>query len=93
MVKVCRVSEIRELDNRVQNEFGISEDILMENAGEAVYRVILQDEEIRDKKVIIFCGPGKKGGDGFGVARLIHSGGGIVKSSWPSWNIISEILF
>ena len=79
MVKVCRVSEIRELDNRAQKEFGISEEILLENAGEAVYHVILKEEGIRDKKVIIFCGPGKKGGDGFVVARLIHSGGGIVK--------------
>ena len=78
-MKVCRVSEIRDLDDRAQKEFGVSEEVLMENAGEAVYSVILKELGIMERKVVVFCGPGNKGGDGFVVARKIHSSGGIVK--------------
>jgi hydroxyethylthiazole kinase-like uncharacterized protein yjeF len=78
-VKVCRVSEIRQLDDRAQREFGITEEVLMENAGQAVYSVILTELGVKDRNFVIFCGPGNKGGDGFVVARKIHSSGGLVK--------------
>ncbi|MFH0748754.1 MAG: NAD(P)H-hydrate dehydratase [Candidatus Bathyarchaeota archaeon] len=77
-VKVCQVSEIRALDNRAQKEFGVSEEILMENAGQAVYSVIFKELGIKNKNFVVFCGPGNKGGDGFVVARKLHSTGGRV---------------
>lgn len=78
-VKVCRVSEIRQLDDRAQREFGITEEVLMENAGQAVYSMIRKELGVKDRQFVIFCGPGNKGGDGFVVARKIHSSGGLVK--------------
>ena len=78
-MKVSRVDEMRELDRRATEGFGISQDILMENAGQAVYSVILKELGIKNKKFAIFCGIGNNGGDGLVVARKIHSSGGKVK--------------
>jgi NAD(P)H-hydrate epimerase len=78
-VKICRVLEIRQLDDRAQKEFGISEEVLMENAGQAIFFVILKELGTTGKKFVVFCGPGNKGGDGFVVARKLYSNGGIVE--------------
>jgi NAD(P)H-hydrate epimerase len=77
-MKISTVEEMRELDREATEQFGISEDILMENAGEASYMVILKDIGIQGKNFVIFCGPGNNGGDGFVVARKLHSSGGQV---------------
>ncbi|MDH4067468.1 MAG: NAD(P)H-hydrate dehydratase [Dehalococcoidia bacterium] len=78
-MKVAKVDEMKDLDRRAVEEFGISEDLLMENAGQAVYFVISQELGIKDNRFIVFCGGGNNGGDGLVVARKIHSNGGEVK--------------
>jgi hydroxyethylthiazole kinase-like uncharacterized protein yjeF len=78
-MKVARVDEMKNLDRRATEEFGISEDLLMENAGQAVYSVMSQELGIKDNKFVVFCGGGNNGGDGLVVARKIHSGGGEAK--------------
>ena len=75
-MKVSTVAQMRNLDRSATEEFGISEDLLMENAGEAVYFVMLKEFGIKNKKFVVFCGTGNNGGDGFVVARKIHSNGG-----------------
>ena len=78
-MKVAKVEEMRTLDRRATEEFGIAEDLLMENAGQAVYFVMLQELGMKDKRFVVFCGGGNNGGDGLVVARKIHSNGGEVK--------------
>ena len=78
-MKVARVDEMRNLDRRATEEFGVSEDLLMENAGQAVYFVILQEFGIKNNKFVVLCGSGNNGGDGLVVARKIHSSGGEVR--------------
>ncbi len=78
-MKVSRVSEMRGLDRTAIEEFGIVEELLMENAGHAVYYVLLKELGIEGKRFLVLCGIGNNGGDGFVVARKIHSNGGAVK--------------
>jgi NAD(P)H-hydrate epimerase len=62
--------QMAEIDRRAQEEYGISQDVLMENAGLSVFETILSDTDfITDEKILIICGRGNNGGDGFVVAR------------------------
>jgi len=75
-MKVSRPAEMRELDRRAVSEFGIAEELLMENAGDAVCTVIMRELGIDGRRFVVFCGTGNNGGDGLVVARKIHSNGG-----------------
>ncbi|MEN6621409.1 MAG: NAD(P)H-hydrate dehydratase [Smithella sp.] len=78
-MKLASVAQMRFMDNYAIEKLGISEEILMENAGLAAAHVLLKEIGIRGKKFVVFCGSGNNGGDGLVVARLIHSSGGLVK--------------
>ena len=55
-MKVTRVSEMRTLDKTATKKFGITQELLMENASEAVYFVLLKELGIEDRKFMVFCG-------------------------------------
>jgi NAD(P)H-hydrate epimerase len=67
--------EMRELDRRAIEEFGIPSLILMENAGRGAAEVAAQMARPEDGGVIVFCGRGKNGGDGFVLARHLANRG------------------
>ncbi|ANH46048.1 bifunctional ADP-dependent NAD(P)H-hydrate dehydratase/NAD(P)H-hydrate epimerase [Helicobacter pylori] len=58
------------LDKRAIEEWLLSEDVLMENAAMALERAVLQNASL-GAKVIILCGSGDNGGDGYALARRL----------------------
>ena len=72
-MKISRVAEMRSLDRRAIEKYGIPGVILMENAGEATYFVILKEFGVVGKRFVVVCGAGHNGGDGLVVARKLFS--------------------
>lgn len=58
------------LDKRALEEWLLSEDILMENAAMTLERAVLKNASL-GAKVIILCGSGDNGGDGYALARRL----------------------
>ena len=69
-----RAEQCRELDRLAIEEFGISGNILMERAGEAAFNV-LRDTWPEARRIVVFCGIGNNGGDGYVIARLAREQG------------------
>ncbi len=69
-------AQMRRLDELAINELGIPGVVLMENAGRAVAEEALAMlPPTREGKVVIFCGRGNNGGDGYVAARhLLNQG-------------------
>ena len=64
---------MRKLDTRAMSEYGIPDHLLMENAGGAVYYVILRELGVLGRRFTVVSGPGNNGGDGFVVGRKLQS--------------------
>ncbi|HLV81895.1 MAG TPA: NAD(P)H-hydrate dehydratase [Chthonomonadaceae bacterium] len=75
-MKVVTAETMRALDRRAIEEFGIPAAVLMENAGRAVVeRMAREYGPLRGRRVLVFCGGGNNGGDGFVAARYLHLAG------------------
>jgi NAD(P)H-hydrate epimerase len=68
--------EVRELDRRAIEGYGVPGIVLMENAGRGCAELLMRLNPDR-KPVVILCGPGNNGGDGFVIARHLDNHG------WP----------
>jgi ADP-dependent NAD(P)H-hydrate dehydratase / NAD(P)H-hydrate epimerase len=72
-VKILNVEQVQKAE-RESSKFGISLDMLMQNAGKAVAeRVKSALGDIHRKTITILIGPGNNGGDGLVAARHLHS--------------------
>ncbi|MFH0827676.1 MAG: NAD(P)H-hydrate epimerase [Candidatus Omnitrophota bacterium] len=74
MIRLLTAKTARAIDSKIREKFGISTLVLMENAGAAVAREILESWKGK-KKIAIFCGKGNNGGDGFVAARHLLTRG------------------
>ena len=72
MLTVVTAKQMQAIDRWTIDELGIPGAVLMENAGSAIVRQLQNViADLPTKKVIIFCGKGNNGGDGFVIARLL----------------------
>ncbi len=64
------VKEMRKLE-REALQHGVLPSELMETAARGFVKVLLEKEDLMDKRVAVFCGVGNNGGDGFVISRLL----------------------
>jgi len=65
-------ASMRALDRHSIEVLGVPGDLLMESAGRAVVEVVLSERAGSAGPVLVVCGAGNNGGDGFVVARHLH---------------------
>jgi NAD(P)H-hydrate epimerase len=71
-MKILTAEQMRNVDRRATERFGVPSLLLMENAALAVVDAIF--ERYADcERVSIFCGTGSNGGDGLAVARHLEN--------------------
>ena len=73
-MKILTSEQMRNIDRRTTERFGIPSIVLMENAAIAVVDAIHEHYPNADR-VAIFCGTGANGGDGLAVARHLENRG------------------
>jgi len=73
-MKIVNAEQMRNIDRRTTERFGIPAIVLMENAALAVVDAIFAHYPSCDRAAI-FCGVGQNGGDGLAVARLLENRG------------------
>lgn len=79
-MKIVSSQQMRKIDQRAMEEYGISGLVLMENAGLKVFNNIKNIyPNLIEKEIAIIAGSGNNGGDGFVVARHLYNYGVKVK--------------
>ena len=73
-MKIVTAEEIRAIDHATSEKFCVPSLTLMENAGAAVADYVLTHHSAA-RRIVVFCGKGNNGGDGFVAARRLHQQG------------------
>ena len=73
-MRILTAAEIKGLE-ACAVESGVTMETLMENAGAQAAAAVTEKMTVADKKVVVLCGKGNNGGDGFVAARLLAAEG------------------
>ncbi len=69
-IKFLTREEVRSADSWAINELKVPGVVLMENAGRNFSEILLEKiKDVKDPEVLIICGSGNNGGDGYVIAR------------------------
>jgi len=75
-MRLVKASEIKEMDRITIHEIGIPGAVLMENAARGATRIFLEHfDPAANSHVVVICGPGNNGGDGYVMARYLSQAG------------------
>jgi ADP-dependent NAD(P)H-hydrate dehydratase / NAD(P)H-hydrate epimerase len=79
-VKILTAAEMREVDRLTTEKYGVPSLTLMENAGKSVADFIVSRfrNNMAKWRIIVLCGKGNNGGDGFAAARYLRQNGASV---------------
>lgn len=81
---------LKELDDAALQRYGISEEILMENAANGV-KEFLAERGLIDKKTLIVTGGGNNGADGLALARMLPNCS-VLKAAEPK-SVLCKLQF
>jgi len=73
MIYLLSPNEIRKADESAIKEFNIPGSILMENASRSCFEILNGKYDLVAKNVLVLCGSGNNGGDGFALARHLSA--------------------
>jgi NAD(P)H-hydrate epimerase len=73
-MNIVTAEQMKSIDRRASDRFGIPSIVLMENAAIAVVDVLFEHYP-QCEKAAIFCGIGQNGGDGLAIARHLENRG------------------
>ena len=86
MIPLVTAASMKELDRRATSEFGLPAAALMEAAGHALAAMA------GCRRVLVLCGGGNNGGDGFAAARHLMAGGVEVRVATTSEPTVEPAL-
>ena len=73
---IVNADQMRKLDRATIETIGIPGIVLMENAGRGTAEYILKIfSDAVARRIVVLCGRGNNGGDGFVIARCLHAAG------------------
>lgn len=78
-MRVVTNKEMKKIDRWCMKNLGISGIVLMENAGRGCVNILEEYFQLEALKVLIICGKGNNGGDGFVIGRHLQNRGALVK--------------
>jgi ADP-dependent NAD(P)H-hydrate dehydratase / NAD(P)H-hydrate epimerase len=73
-IPVLTADEMRAADRVTTEQFGVPSIVLMRHAGQAVARFV-EREYSQSSRIVVLCGKGNNGGDGFVAARALALAG------------------
>jgi ADP-dependent NAD(P)H-hydrate dehydratase / NAD(P)H-hydrate epimerase len=73
-MRIVSAEEMRAIDRATSERFGVPSLTLMESAGAAVADYVFSHHPTAGR-IVVFCGKGNNGGDGFVAARRLHDKG------------------
>ncbi|MCL2421345.1 MAG: NAD(P)H-hydrate dehydratase [Defluviitaleaceae bacterium] len=92
-MRLVTSTQMRAIEERAVKALGIPSILLMENAAQQTVKHIMALLESKsDPKVVVVCGPGNNGGDGFAIARLLHVKGIKVQAVLAGDNVKGDAL-
>src|SRR6516164_8642055 len=79
-MKILTAAEMREVDRLTTEKYGVPSLTLMENAGKSAAEFIqARFPNFKSRPIVVLCGKGNNGGDGFGAARHLRKMGAKVR--------------
>ncbi len=78
-MRIVTNDEMKKLDTWAIKTLGIPGTVLMENAGRGCVNILEEYFDLENLKVLIVCGTGNNGGDGFVIGRHLQNRDAIVK--------------
>lgn len=73
MYRVLRSEQVRQVESRAAAQAGLTQAELMRRAGSALARAVT--DRVPDGDIIVLCGPGNNGGDGWSCAHELDAAG------------------